>query len=83
MLLLAALDDRASLTTIEAAAAQGRAGIDDLAAAQQAAMVHVDPAADLVTFDHPLIRSAIVDLTPVSERRAAHEALAALASDPG
>ncbi|MFC5260789.1 AAA family ATPase [Kribbella qitaiheensis] len=82
MLLLAALDDRAGLTTI-GAAAQGRAGIDDLTAAQQAAMVHVDPAADRITFDHPLIRSAIVHVTPAGERRAAHQALAAaLAGDP-
>ncbi|TCO19737.1 regulatory LuxR family protein [Kribbella steppae] len=81
MLLLAALDKSARLTTIEAAAL-GDARTDDLAAATQAAMVHVDHAADRVSFRHPLIRSAIVNLTPATERRVAHEALAALTDDP-
>jgi DNA-binding CsgD family transcriptional regulator len=80
-LLLAALDGSASLSTI-AAAAQGRARVEDLAAAT-ADLVRVDPAADHVSFRHPLFRSAIVNLTPVDERRAAHQALAgALAGDP-
>jgi DNA-binding CsgD family transcriptional regulator len=81
VLLLAALDNRARLTAI-GAAAQGRAGIDDLAAAAQADLVHVDHAAGRVTFRHRLIRSAIVTLTPVGERRAEDAALAALADDP-
>jgi DNA-binding CsgD family transcriptional regulator len=80
-LLLAALDGGASLGTMEAAA-QGCAHVEDLAAAK-ADLVDVDPAAGHVSFRHPLIRSAIVNLTPVDERRAAHRALAgALAGDP-
>ncbi|MFF3878293.1 AAA family ATPase [Streptomyces sp. NPDC001978] len=82
VLLVAALDADASLTTIRKAA-QVSPGVDDLTPAQQADLVHVDAAVDRVSFRHPLIRAAIVHLTPPGERRAAHQALAAaLTGDP-
>ncbi|GAB3843416.1 hypothetical protein GCM10027610_055920 [Dactylosporangium cerinum] len=82
VLLLAALEPDASLATIRSAA-QGRADVDDLAPAQQAGLVRMDAVTGPVVFRHPLIRSAIVQMTPLAERRAAHQALAAaLAGDP-
>jgi DNA-binding CsgD family transcriptional regulator len=86
LLLLAALDADASLATIWTAArsaAQGRAGIDDLAPAQQASLVRADTGEGYMAFGHPLIRSAIVQTSSPGERRAAHQALAtALAGNP-
>jgi len=80
VMLLAALEDSATLTTIRAAT-RHLAGVDDPAAAQ-ADLIHIDPVRETVSFRHPLIRSAIVNLTPAGERRQAHEALAtALAED--
>ncbi|MER5909429.1 AAA family ATPase [Streptomyces sp. NPDC001982] len=82
VLLLAALDADAGLTTIRKAA-QDSEVVDDLAPAQRAGLVHVDAAVGGVSFRHPLIRAAIVHLTPPGERRAAHQALAeALTGDP-
>ncbi|MFF3466235.1 LuxR C-terminal-related transcriptional regulator [Streptomyces sp. NPDC002619] len=76
VLLLAALDADASLTTIRKAAPDSPA-VDNLTPAQEADLVHVDAADGGVSFRHPLIRAAIVHLTPPGERRAAHQALAA------
>ncbi|MFC5001093.1 AAA family ATPase [Dactylosporangium cerinum] len=82
VLLLAALEPDASPATIRSAA-QGRADVDDLAPAQQASLVRINAVTGPVEFRHPLIRSAIVQMTPPAERRAAHQALAdALAGDP-
>ncbi|NJC73668.1 helix-turn-helix domain-containing protein [Planosporangium thailandense] len=82
-LLLAALEPDASLATIRPAA-RGRADVDDLAPAQQANLVRIDAVTGPMVFRHPLIRSAIVQTSLPSERRAAHQALAAtLAGDPG
>ena len=81
MLLLTALEPRASLHTLRTAA-QCPAEADDLAPACDARLA-VNHAAGGVTFRHPLIPSAIVQMTPSSERRAAHQALAAaLAGSP-
>jgi DNA-binding CsgD family transcriptional regulator len=54
---------------------------DGLAAVRDARLVSVDPDAMRVEFRHPLIRSAVVELTPEEERRHAHAALAALFVD--
>ncbi|MFD0580133.1 AAA family ATPase [Dactylosporangium darangshiense] len=83
LLLLAALEADASLATIRTAA-QGRADIDDLAPAQRANLIRTDAHEGHLAFRHPLIRSAIVQTSSASERRAAHQALAAtLVGDPG
>jgi DNA-binding CsgD family transcriptional regulator len=82
LLLLAALEADASLATIRTAT-QGSSDVNDLDPAQQADVVRVDAVAGPVSFRHPLLRSAIVQMTPPGERRSAHRALAAaLAGDP-
>jgi hypothetical protein len=80
VLLMAALDADADLVTIRKAA-QDSAGVDDLALAQEADLVHLDAAADHLSFRHPLIRAVIVHLTSPSERRSAHHSLAAALAD--
>ncbi|NJC73747.1 AAA family ATPase [Planosporangium thailandense] len=83
VLLLAALEPDASLATIRSAT-QGSADVDDLAPAQRANLIRTDAHEGHLAFRHPLIRSAIVQTSLPSERRAAHQALAAtLAGDPG
>ncbi|MFE4960545.1 AAA family ATPase [Streptomyces sp. NPDC056653] len=80
VLLVAALDADAGLTTIRKAA-QVSAGDDHLAPAQQADLVHVDAADGHMSFRHPLIRAAIVHRASPSERRSAHHSLAAALAD--
>lgn len=78
LLLLAALDGSGSLTVLRAAA--DRTGHDDaladLAPAERAGLIRVDEGSRRIGFGHPLIRSAVVELSTVAERRAAHTALA-------
>ncbi|MFD3587338.1 AAA family ATPase [Streptomyces sp. NPDC058683] len=82
LLLLAALDADAGLTVLRTAA-QGSAHIDDLVPAERAGLVRAPAAGSGLTFCHPLIGTAVVDLASPHERRTAHEALAtALADDP-
>ncbi|MFE2068455.1 AAA family ATPase [Streptomyces sp. NPDC059467] len=80
LLLLAALDADAGLTVLRAAA-QGSADLDDLVPAERAGLVRAPAAGCGLTFCHPLIGSAVVDLAPPRERRSAHEALAAAFPD--
>src|SRR6266511_2491030 len=86
LLLLAALEPDASMAVIRTAArsaAPGHTDVDDLDTAWRADLVYVDPITGHVSFRHPLIRSAIVQVTSPAERRSAHRALAAaLAGDP-
>ncbi|WP_167450090.1 helix-turn-helix transcriptional regulator [Streptomyces hyaluromycini] len=82
LMLLAALDADAGVTTLRIAA-RGSADIDDLVPAERAGLVLAPAAGRGLSFCHPLIGTAVVDLAPPSDRRAAHEALAAaLADDP-
>ncbi|MER5792896.1 AAA family ATPase [Streptomyces sp. NPDC001980] len=82
LMLLAALDADAGVTVLRAAA-RGSADLDDLVPAERAGLVHAPAAGRGLTFCHPLIGTAVVDLAPPSDRRAAHEALAAaLAGEP-
>ncbi len=74
LLLLAVLDGSGDLRVLQEAA--GQRGIDDLAPAEQAGLVHVDDRAGRLVFRHPLTRSAIVELSTSSDRRRAHCALA-------
>ena len=72
LLLLAALDGTGRLSTLAA----GDQGLAALARAERAGLVHVDESAGRVVFHHPLIRSAVVDLSTVDERLRAHADLA-------
>ncbi|WP_158072949.1 MULTISPECIES: helix-turn-helix transcriptional regulator [Pseudofrankia] len=52
------------------------ATVDDLAPAERAGLVRPDPSTGRVAFLHPLIRSAVVQMSSVPERRDAHRRLA-------
>ena len=83
-LLVAALTDRADVTEVLAAAARvcgEPLGLDAFTPAVAAGLVEVDE--QQVRFGHPLMRSAIAQGGPETQRRAAHAALAeTLAGDP-
>jgi DNA-binding CsgD family transcriptional regulator len=79
-LLLAVLDGTGDLGVLAAGCPQGDV-LDDLAPAEQARLVHVDESARKLAFGHPLIRSAIVELSTGSERRQCHRVLAELLAD--
>ena len=53
----------------------------DLAPAEQARLAFVDQATHRLTFRHPLMRSAVVDLSHAEERRRAHRVLADVWAD--
>ncbi|MFJ4653176.1 AAA family ATPase [Nocardia sp. NPDC088792] len=58
-------------------------GLDDLPPAERAGIVHVNPRTGRVEFRHPLIRSAVIELSTSEERRQVHRILAeAFAMDP-
>ncbi|MEU3526523.1 AAA family ATPase [Streptomyces sp. NPDC038707] len=80
LLLIAALDGTGELATIEAASA-GRAAIDDLAPAERSRLVTVSADNRRLSFRHPLIGSAVVELATASERRRTHQALADVLGD--
>jgi DNA-binding CsgD family transcriptional regulator len=81
LLLLAALDGTGDLRLIEAIAAD-RGGLC-LCSAERDGLVRIDESAGQLTFRHPLIRSAIVELSTGLQRRRAHAELAArLAGQP-
>jgi DNA-binding CsgD family transcriptional regulator len=75
LLLAAVLDGTGDLATLDAIA--GSSAADALAPAERAGLVNVDHGGNRVTFRHPLIRSAVVDLAAADERRAVHRTLAA------
>jgi DNA-binding CsgD family transcriptional regulator len=76
LLLVAATDDTARLTTVLAAAARLGVAGEDLAPAERAGVVTVD--GGTVRFRHPLVRSAVVQGATSTERRTTHLALAAV-----
>ncbi|MGW1626409.1 helix-turn-helix transcriptional regulator [Streptomyces sp. NPDC002172] len=80
LLLIAALDGTGDLASVEAAVA-GRASVDDLAPAEQRRLVSVSADNRRLSFRHPLIGSAVVELATASERRRAHRALADVLGD--
>jgi DNA-binding CsgD family transcriptional regulator len=81
LLLLAALDGTGDLRLIRAIAAD-RAG-EGLSSAERAGLVRADESTERLRFRHPLIRSAIVELSTSEQRRHAHAELAArLAGQP-
>jgi DNA-binding CsgD family transcriptional regulator len=78
-LLLAAAEQSGDLQTIERALERSGMSASALAAAQDAGLVRVNGALE---FRHPLVRSAVYGSASHSERRAAHETLAAVLEDP-
>ena len=80
LLLLMALDGTGEVRVLEAGTAPN-VGFRDLAAAEQARLAYLDPATHRLAFHHPLIRSAVVDLSHAEERRIAHRALAEMWAD--
>ena len=80
LLLLMALDGTGEVRVLEAGTAPN-AGFRDLAAAEQARLAYLDQATHRLAFHHPVIRSAVVDLSRAEERRTAHRALADVWAD--
>ncbi len=78
-LVLCAASDSGDLPTLERAAAGLGIDLSVLAAAENAGLVRLH--AGDVEFRHPLARSAIYADAPVSQRREAHQALAAALPD--
>jgi DNA-binding CsgD family transcriptional regulator len=79
VLLLAAADDAGDIGAVERAAGQLGLAVGDLDAAEHDGLVRVDGG---VVFRHPLVRSVIYRAATHSDRRAAHDALAAVVDDP-
>ena len=75
LLLLAVLEGTGDLRVLQAAA--GDHGIESLAPAERAGLVHIGERASRLVFRHPLTRSAVVELSTSGERQQAHKALAA------
>jgi DNA-binding CsgD family transcriptional regulator len=73
-LLMAVLDGTGDLTALRYGEPESEA--DDLASADRAQVISIDSAAARVSFRHPLIRSAVVELATDEERRRAHRILA-------
>lgn len=73
-LLLAVLDGTGDLTVLRESEPGEEA--EDLAPAERAHVISIDGAAARVSFRHPLIRSAVVELGTDGERRRAHQILA-------
>jgi DNA-binding CsgD family transcriptional regulator/tetratricopeptide (TPR) repeat protein len=74
-LLIAALDDGGEVATVVRAAAETGLPEDALDSAEKAGLLRM--VASRIVFRHPLVRSALVESSTLSQRRAAHAALAA------
>jgi DNA-binding CsgD family transcriptional regulator/tetratricopeptide (TPR) repeat protein len=73
-LLIAALDDREEVATVMRAAGEAGLSEDALDGAEHEGLLRVSDSR--VEFRHPLVRSAVLESSTHSERRAAHGALA-------
>ncbi|TWD13574.1 regulatory LuxR family protein [Streptomyces sp. T12] len=84
LLLIATLDGSGDLSTLYAAARDTDDNIDleDLAPAERDHLVLLDTGTRRLAFRHPLISSAVMEISTGSQRRAAHRALARVLSDP-
>jgi DNA-binding CsgD family transcriptional regulator len=78
-LLLAVLDGTGDLTVLRPGEPGSEA--EDLVPAARAQVISIDGAAARMSFRHPLIRSAVVELATDDERRHAHEILAERRAD--
>ncbi|GAA1327275.1 AAA family ATPase [Pseudonocardia xinjiangensis] len=74
-LLLAALDGTGDLGILRVAV-RAHVGDDELSEVNRSRLLLVDEEAGRVSFRHPLIRSAVVELSSDEERRRAHRTLA-------
>jgi DNA-binding CsgD family transcriptional regulator len=79
LLVLAAADDSGDVGTLLRASEQLGFGPDALDAAERAGLLAAEGAR--LRFRHPLVRSAVYRAAGFAERRAAHEALAAVLDD--
>ena len=79
LLLVAVLDGSEDLGVL--AAASGAGGVDELAPAERDHLIVVDDPAGKLRFRHPMIRSVVVELSTLDERRSAHRRLAELFAD--
>ncbi|MDD9205194.1 hypothetical protein PU560_01790, partial [Georgenia sp. 10Sc9-8] len=79
LLLLAALDGSGSLATL--AEASGSAGLSDLGPAERDHLVVLDERVGEIRFRHPMIKSALVELSTHDDRREAHHRLAKVFAD--
>ncbi|MER7742934.1 AAA family ATPase [Streptomyces sp. NPDC096538] len=84
LLLVASMDGTGDLSTLHGAAREsgGDVTLEDLVPAEHDQLVSVDASARRLLFRHPLISSAVVELSTSSQRRAAHQVLARVLSDP-
>jgi len=80
LLLAAALEGTGDVRVLEAAGGSDYQ-LDDLAPAERDHLVRADESSRLITFRHPLVRSAAVGASILSQRRRAHQALAAALTD--
>ena len=78
-LLMMALDGTSDVRLLEATGDRQR-GLADLVPAERAQLVDMKPDTHWLTFRHPLIRTAVVELSTADERRRAHRRLAELTS---
>jgi DNA-binding CsgD family transcriptional regulator len=78
VLLLAAADESGDISAIERAGERMGVALADLEPAEQDGLLRVN---GTITFCHPLLRSVVYSLATRSQRRAAHEALAAVLDD--
>ncbi|GAB3659711.1 LuxR family transcriptional regulator [Actinocorallia lasiicapitis] len=79
LLLLAALDGTGDLRLIQAIAADR--GRDGLCPAERAGLVRADESTGRLVFRHPLLLSAVVDLSTSEQRRSTHAELAVRLAD--
>jgi DNA-binding CsgD family transcriptional regulator len=79
IMLLGALDRSGGRDALRAAAE--RFDLEGLAPAERDQLVHVDENAGRLEFRHPLIRSAVVEVSTAGERRWAHRSLADVLSE--
>ncbi|MGP0037557.1 MAG: ATP-binding protein [Solirubrobacteraceae bacterium] len=80
LLLLAVLDGSGDLRVMQAAGSR-LGGLDHLEPAERARLITVEESAHRLVFRHPLIRSAVIDLSTSAERRKIHRVLAAVAPE--
>ena len=82
LLLLAVLEGTGDLGVLDVTAA-GQEALAALAPAELTGLIKVADGGRMMSFGHPLVRSAVVELSTSAERRDAHRTLAqALGTDP-
>jgi len=80
LLVLAVLSGTGDLRLLRDAG-KGNGEIEGLAPAERARLVRIDPSGGRLVFRHPLIRSAVVELSTGDQRRRAHRVLAGRLAD--